>query len=382
MYCHIETEKPIDMNRLITAISSTCKYVPEILYTYDFRRAYFVDKGFTAKDTIVAEQTYEMTQWDLDKKPQLQIMVNNEGNKLVIGMSHILSDGKGFLQYLYLMTAFYNQKQPDLPLENCRTITPDLRYIHVGRATQQTRYRKRVTVSPLRADSNENHHYCLNSQIVSADFKLLNAMTKQSQVTLNDVFITAYVRVIAHLQKVKTVVIPCPADLRRFLSVSDKLSIANMTGIYRRVTIEIEPDHSFSKTLSQVHIEMELQKSRCRCFSGIRILEFAFHKIPRLLLEQSIKLSYQLMPVSYTNFGRIDHEKLIFWDNRIKSCYMTGTYRLPPDFQLSISTFENMCTLNCAFVGREKDKRTAQCILEEVKSEILEWVSGGYVFTK
>ena len=85
-----------------------------------------------------------------------------------------------------------------------------------------------------------------------------------------------------------------------------------MTGIYRKIVVEIKPQHSFHETLLQVHIEMQLQKSRYRCFVGIRPLDYLFHKIPPPVMAQIIKWAYRLFPVSYTNFGRINHTKLFF----------------------------------------------------------------------
>ena len=53
---------------------------------------------------------------------------------------------------------------------------------------------------------------------------------------------------------------------------------------------------------------------------------------------------------------------------------MTGTYRLPPDFQLSISSFRNVCTLNCTLIGTIQDQQTGYNILKLVKEELLDWV--------
>lgn len=148
-----------------------------------------------------------------------------------------------------------------------------------------------------------------------------------------------------------------------------------MTGIYRRVTIEIKPQHTFIDTLLQLHIEMDLQKSRCRCFAGIKELYRTFHKIPRPLMGLIIKMTYRLLPVSYTNIGQINDKRLSFNDCHITNCYMTGTYRLPPDFQVSISTFQNVCTLNCMLIGKQEDKKTGQFILEQIKKELLAWLT-------
>jgi len=373
MYCHIEFEGNLDISRLQSAIAQSCQYVPEIFYTYDFARGRFIDKGFTVNDTI--SRTSDLPQWELDKKPQLQIVMNDEEKKMIIGMSHILTDGEGFLQYLYLLSFLYSGHTPAFPLENCRDITSILKDIHIGRSTEQTRQQKHISVLPLRENSRGKQLFCLCSHIAPKDFSSLYNKSKKRNATLNDVFMTAYARVISRLQKIQTVTIPCPADLRRFSPMPEKLSVANMTGIYRKIVVEMKPQHSFDEILSQVHIEMDLQKSRYRCFVGIRPLDRAFRKIPHPVMAQSIKWIYRLLPVSYTNFGEIDHTKLSFKGCKIKSCYTTGTYRLPPDFQLSISTFQNVCTLNCTLIGQDKDRITAQHILDKVKNEMIEWVN-------
>lgn len=373
IYCHMEFEGSLDVSCLQSAIAHSCQYVPEVLYTYDFTRGRFVDKGFTVDDTI--RHASDLPQWELDKKPQLQIAVNSEEKKLIVGMSHILTDGKGFLQYLYLLSFLYNGNKPVSSLKNCRDISSVLKNIRIGRPTEQTRRHRYVTVPPLRENSRGEWYYCLSSRILPKDFSALYCKSKKQNVTLNDVFLTAYARVISRLHGLQTVVLPCPADLRKFSPMVNKLSVANMTGIYRKIVVEINPQHSFRETLLQVHIEMELQKSRYRCYVGICPLNFAFHKIPRPVLTRVIKCSYRLFPVSFTNFGKIDHIKLSFKDCIIKGCYITGTYRLPPDFQLSISTFQNVCTLNCTLIGQDKDGITGQHILDEVKNEMLKWVN-------
>ncbi len=375
IYCHMEITGHIDISRLKTAIQLTTYSVPEILYTYHFKRGQFIDIGLTVDDTILLGNN--LFWWDLSKKPQLQINICRQERQdiIVIGISHILTDGEGFLQYLYLLSHLYNKQHSNLTLYNHRKLDLVLKNIHIQKQTEQTRCGKGKTVPVLRNFSKDAYYFCLTSKISNTDFTLLHAKAQKNNVTLNDVFITAYARVIAKLKNMNTVIIPCPADLRRFSSITGKLTIANMTGIYRRITIEIRPQHSFSETLSQVHIEMELQKLRYRCFAGIPLLNDIFHKIPRPLLEQAIKATYGLLPVSYTNIGRIDHQKLIFHDCRVTDCYITGTYRLPPDFQLSISTFQNICTLNCSLIGQPKDHETGQYILDRVRNELLEWIT-------
>lgn len=374
MYCNMKITGHLDIERLKTAVQAACHYVPEILYVYDLRQGRFMDIGLSVDDAVVLEN--ELYLWDLSSRPQLQINIHRQETQdiIVFGMSHILTDANGFLQYLYLLAALYNGKTFDLSLCNHREIAPVLKNIHVNKQTQQTRKGKRKSMPPLRASSKDKNFFCLVSRIPCKEFSMLHVKAQRNKATLNAVFMTAYARVISKLKNTDIVTIPCPADLRRFTNTTSNLTIANMTGIYQRITVEMKPQHTFTDTLLQVQIEMELQKSRYRCFAGIKVLNYVFHKIPRPLLEQIIKATYRILPVSYTNIGRIDDKKLFFNDCCIESCYITGAYRLPPDFQLSISTFQNICTLNCMLIGKPEDKIIGQYILEQVKKELLLWL--------
>lgn len=377
MYCHMDILGRLDVERLKRSVTLSSAVVPEILYAFDFKKSRFVNLGYTADDVIKydEEQTGRSPQLDLSSHPQLQIFITpkKEHDLVRIAMSHILSDGKGFLQYLYLLAALYNGKNPDNKVRNSRDISPFLKNIHVLPPTLQTKYHRHISVPPLRPKENGGQFFCITSRIPEDCMLRIHQKAAESGATLNDVFMTAYARVIAERKNLNTVVLPCPADLRKFHPERKDLTVANLTGVYQKVVIEIPPGCSFAATLQQVHLEMKLQNSRRRCFAEIKALNRAFHKVPRPLLTQIIRAAYRLQPVSYTNWGRIDEERLCFQDGTIRRCFFTGTYRLPPDFQLTISTFKNVCTLNCALIGSMEDYRNGQSVLEQVKCEILKW---------
>lgn len=69
----------------------------------------------------------------------------------------------------------------------------------------------------------------------------------------------------------------------------------------------------------------------------------------------------------------IEHEKLFFQECNVKECIITGSYRQSPDFQLTVSSFNNICTLNCTLIGDEETKIAAEKILSLVTAELLEW---------
>ncbi len=377
MYCRMQIKGRLDVGRLKNAVNLSSQYVPEILYPYDFGHDCFVNQGLCSDCAIViTNQNIELDlRWDLSKDTQIKIFIcqDNLETTITFGMSHILADGEGFLQYLYLLSSLYNENYQNSPIQNHRKISTILKGIYVTPPTEQTKNGKKFVMSPLRYDSSGTQYFCLNSIIAETDLEAIHTKAKNCGATLNDVFMTAYACVIARLQNIDKVIIPCPADLRKFQPPSDSLTIANMSGIYRMMVVEITPQHTFNSILAQVHIEMELQKSRYHCFAGIRLLNFVYHKIPRQILRLVIKRGYRLFPVTYTNVGVIDSNRLHFKGSNTIYCYLTGTYRLPPDFQLTISTFRNVCTLNCTLIGDAESKTRGHQILEQVKSELLRW---------
>ena len=120
---------------------------------------------------------------------------------------------------------------------------------------------------------------------------------------------------------------------------------------------------------------MALQKAGYRCFAGIRPLHCVFNKFFRPALSCAVKAVYRVLPVSYSNMGIVDHNRLYFKNSDVVSCSLAGTFRLPPDFQLTISAFRGVCTFNCTLAGSAGDDIIGQQILEQVKSELLAWLT-------
>lgn len=312
---------------------------------------------------------------------QLKILVyhQNAGINLVAGMSHILCDVKGFLQYLYLLADLYNGREVRESIKNQRAVSPYLKNIKVGRTTEQTKTNRKFFRSTIKSSGKGATPYCLWECIGADDLQKLKDKASIYHATLNDVFMTAYARVLSRLNNTETVNIPCPADLRGFNDNNDDMTIGNLTGIYRNISIEARKGRTFTEILQQVHIEMELQKSRFRCFEGIRELNTICKILPVPYVSLLCRMTYHLQHISYTNLGMIDQERFCFENSEIETCFVTGSYRKMPDFQLSISTFNNVCTLNCTVLGNDEWKENCEGILRNVKRELLIWANDLYI---
>lgn len=375
IYCRMTVKGNLDQERLKDAVTLSADYVPEILYCVDYRKGCFVNRHLTADQVICKgkDASDVRLDWDLSSDVQLKIWILAENNaeNLVIGMSHIVTDGSGFLQYLYLLCAIYNGEKPDAEAKNNRDIKMVFRdmpfFLSPGSLIFKDRSRTGKVLSELHDGSN---HYCIGRSLNGADFTGLCLKAKSMHVSVNDVLLTAYSRVVSRRMEKKAVAIPCPADLRRISSLPDELTIGNMTGIYSGVSVTVSEKDSFSAALYQIHREIRRQKAEFLCCRGIRLLHFVHGRIPMNWLIRIIRMNYRLSPVSYTNIGKIDAGRLRFAACSIESCYLTGAYRKAADFQLTVSTFKDRCTLNCALVGNTERKTEGEALLEEIREEL------------
>lgn len=370
--CRAAYSGQVDIARLTEAVRLSALAVPEMLYSYDYGRGRFVDAGLAAGEAVRAGagQFDEGWKWDFSRTTQLKILIH-EG-RLVFGVSHILCDGDGFLQYLYLLAALYNGARPDKGMRNERDIAPLLAGVQVGRPTEREERGRQFLLLSLGADSDRTTYHCLTAQIDAADLTAIRAKAQSLQASLNDAFLAAYARVLAKRLKTDKLLLPCPANLRRF-GPEKALTVANMTGMFR-IAVEVGAHHRFEDTLAQVHEEMQLQKARRRCFKSMRLLRRMYNKLPSRWVNGIVKRSYDILPLSYTNLGVIDSQRLSFDGAAITDCFLTGAYRYPPDFQLAVSTFQNVCTLNCTLLGGEERRAQAQQILDEVAGDLRDWV--------
>ncbi|MCW5952742.1 MAG: hypothetical protein KIT69_10835, partial [Propionibacteriaceae bacterium] len=212
--------------------------------------------------------------------------------------------------------------------------------------------------------------FCRTVTLPPHTTKALHSQAKRAGVSLNDIFIAAYARVVGRITGVTTLSLPCPADLRRFGDVRP-LTIANLTGMFR-VTITVGPE-GLAATATQVHDEMSRLRQRRRCFAGIADLATLHRVAPATLTRHVVRRAYSVLPVSYTNLGRMEPSDYRFADLTPLAGFVTGTYRTPPEFQLGVSTFGTATTLSCALTGDRRRAEACEDVLRQIAQECEQW---------
>lgn len=376
VYCYMALDTAIDVNRLKQAVRSTAEIVPQILCRYNGVENTWVPAKYDDNSIvkIISEKNrYEDLIWDLNTGPQLKINIYHQdaGDSLQIAMSHILTDGVGFQQYLALLCKFYNDQNSQAVSEvNFRSVIPLLFHNDIQRLSHKSKHVEKGNIPEiLPVEQGEMLLNSLKVTLSEEQVKMLKEKARNLHGTLNDIFMASFAYSLKSFTTQDEIILPCPVDLRKFGTQNDKLTIANMSGKYL-CRISLAKEEQLKEITLAIHQEMERQKLHYGCFRFILFLQILHAILPAKLLKFLLRSLYSVEPISYTNMGTID-EKILFQGITIKECYLCGTYRKAPSLQVSISTYKNVCTLAVNMYGTKKQRITGMRLLNQMKSALL-----------
>lgn len=369
----------INKDSFFNAIDNLLVEFPILKCTFNKETLKWDNKNFTSKDliTIVSSsnsdsiytKNYLINKIDPLHDPQLKIFLIRQDKKdsLVFIINHMICDGTGFKEYLYEICRLYNSnKKIEFSHENSMNLLINKFSLSEKFKIILKKKNKLIKNSdlllPLKNDnSNAKIFIC---KIPYYKFKKIKLLCKTNNFTINDVLLTAYIRSLYKFTQKNIISIPCPMDMRKFLS-KDKIYFDNLVD-YCVCTIKVKENESFLCTLQKVSNSMKYNKVNLAYLKDFILLDFAKNILPKKIIQKLISVPM----VSYTNLGIIDKFKLNFNNASITSAYITTAIKHPPAFQLSISTFNDECYLSCSSYLSTEDEVFIVKFLKNIISEI------------
>jgi len=95
-----------------------------------------------------------------------------------------------------------------------------------------------------------------------------------------------------------------------------------------------------------------------------------YELFPYPMAKKIIMKSFSNPPLSLTNIGIIDHNKLQFEGVNATSSYMTGSIKYKPYFQIGVTTFKQCMTLTVNFHGTPNDEQEIKDFLQLMDEEL------------
>lgn len=392
VYVIFNTKKRVDPERLKHAIQQSIKIVPEISSYYNSKKCILHGVDFTIEDIVIIHENEpddSKEYWDINifTGPLLQVHLfhQGEGTHVRFCMSHIICDGRGMVQYLELISKFYNnpelsvKKIPSNVRMDIYKLSKNLKGIKYYKVPEFEKYKSEIGDIKLPFEDNSDARYKLICIHIDAnDIVHIRKKVKQKRATMNDLFMTAFLRALSCFKEQERYVIHCPLDMRKILQeeFEGKLTICNFTSKYI-CPAEIAPEDTFDKTLLAISEKMVMQKERMPRFAidGIKFLFRWKWLFSDKFMAWMIRKRHTFYSVYYTNCGILEEEAISLHDNEIISAYITGSFLNPPAYQFSLTTFKGSTAITCNINGSPANLLLAEEILKEVKSQIMNWIN-------
>lgn len=340
LYFQLQIRPHISIVKLSKAVSQCITFMPEWACRYDEATHCFMP--LSTYDIIYEVNDFDFSTWDITKHPQLLIQIKHhaEFDELRIGCSHILTDGNGAMQFLYLICKCYHSSC--ITIHNERNLST-LSFI-------KTKKSKCIKPKADMIKPNIKHDEHVKASILTQQIPIrcIQNIAHSCQVTINDVCMCAYLLALYDVYQQSSITIPCPVNLRAFLSNCPDTSITNFTGDYA-VTIHNISQKHWQEILQEIHIQMKEERLRNDSLKEIKWYHTLYQLLPISWIRFLAKRVFHNPIISYTNVGRLHDTQMHLDDCEIVNAYVITALRRYPSFQISVSTYKNTCTF-CANV--------------------------------
>lgn len=378
LHCVIKFDSHIDVNCLKRAVDMSIDTIPIIKCRFVeqsyFKFPYWEDGGFTSENIVRLFETENIDE-ELQKhitfktrefvgaQLRLDILRNKACDCLCIIMNHMVCDGAGFKEYLYMLSAVYSQLKNNVCYKHEFVIgSRSFRQIlskfsifdKVKILLSSDQLKKYDSGVVFTLKGNENSPFIVKHKISCGRFLFIKNYAKENNSTINDVVLAAYIRALNKVLKCKHITIPCPVDLRKYLPDRKAQGICNLTS---NMVCDITCiGENFNETLEHVKQSMNIEKSSLSCLKGPLMLEILFKILPYKMAKKYVSKVFINPPIAITNIGIIEKNKLVFNGVNIIDAYINGSIKYKPYFQLAVTTFNNEITFSINFYGTQDDR--------------------------
>lgn len=384
--CQLTFSDPLDQQRLVKAINLTAQVVPELFCRYEMSDNSWqpaVTDGQEVLNVLPADAQLDATpDWEKDAQVRFDLQPDGAGNRLTITMSHILTDGSGFKQYLYLLSNCYSQGERAIKgvtnvvnLDWLKTLLKQ----HPASAKQGNvdHPTKPLSLPQLTNATGEKPRPNVSGWRLTSDMtrSLINATHAQG-VTVNDVLLTTFGKAVqAFDREGDELAIPCPTDMRQKIEEDPAaLRIANHTARFNPA-IQSPRDEPVSVSVQKMHVEMQRLKDSDQFLDSVRSLMAQYQTESIKKLQEIVEANYHVRAIAFTNFGIIDDSRLAFAENTVTNCLMTGSFRYAPMFQVACSTFKGQLSLGFNMIGTTEEVQVGRVVIHDMISRMKEFMA-------
>lgn len=317
---------------------------------------------------------------DTYNAPQLCVTVlrGRKDDILCIVMNHMLCDGVGFKNYLYLLCSLYNNlisgKHVELRYNansrNLDSLFDDMSGKIKTKKISLSTNKENIMVS---LEGDESRPFILTEKISKEDFLLIKNYSREQEVTINDIFMSVYMLTLRNVLNLPISKMKCTVDIRKYLQNKKSDGLSNLTS-FLECNISKNEKMNFHDILREVSASMKKQKESSDCLKVILYLHRAYKYLPYAVLKKVINVVLKNPAIAFTNIGILEKTLLNFDGMTVNEAFITGSIKHVPNFQLAVSTFDNEATFSINLYGSTNDEKKIQNFLKMLKLELMKSV--------
>ncbi|MBC6296161.1 module of peptide synthetase [Listeria sp. FSL L7-1517] len=385
-------ESHLNLTTLKKAVLMSTKKLPLLLCHFKETKkgAYWQESVFSADDLVFLIETTNpeievnralVKKLSTENGPQIRFTIvrTKTADQLVIIMNHMLADGAGFIEYLYLLSALYSallvnpsyQASLSLGSRKLKQVFDQFSRKEKRKILTDTSDKKPINNPTFPLQGDPENPKIIWTKLSKTDFSAVITYAKQHDATVNDVLFAAMTRTIQQTTGRHAMSIDCPTDLRKYLPNKTSQGITNLTA---NITCQIDASDdlaSFEKALQVVKKSLNSQKNSLTPLRIYYLLEFIFKQKSYSFAKKASGKLYSIPITSFTNIGIIDEEKLHFKNSYLTDCFICGSLKYVPFFQVAATTFRGELTLSTNLHGTTNDHEWQKDFLDKIIHELL-----------
>ncbi|MDD7793172.1 siderophore synthetase [Clostridium sp. 'White wine YQ'] len=392
LHCIINFNGKIDKVILKKAIEMTLDIIPILgsRYVEGKNKAYWIkeDKLNYKEILKVVDNEEEFNDFITSKINEFKAtqvkacVFCSKNDSLAINMNHMICDAAGFKQYMYLLCEIYSNLtreqayKPEFVMNGDRSIDRITGKFTLKEnikvfVTQNSESNKQFNYTfPL--SSNEKRLPFIITHNISKDrFQLIKVYSKKNKVTINDIVLAAYYRVmfkILEVQNGNELNIPIMIDMRRYLEERNIDALCNLASTVI-TSLKFDSQESLLETVKRLSVSINKKKVNQLGLNGFVKISAIYKIFSYKNFKRLLTFGFKHPLIAMTNIGILDEDKLCFKGTQIKDAYMCGSIKYPPYFQLAISSYKESLTLSVNLYGSTKDKERIKEFLELLDNE-------------
>lgn len=346
---------------------------------------YHIDDVFQVVETDdIDKSVYDFSVQSADVKSNVQIQIRlfvKDGKcALAFRWNHMVLDGGGFKQMMKDITDNYHRfrkGETDKLTFRIGTRRYDRVYEDMPKGKEaKLKFKKTFAKDKHRlpyTEKTEGDKIFINKRTLPDE--VLNAMLKVGKEcggTLNDVFVSAYMRAVYRLSecdKNEKMTISCAMDLRRYIKDIDTIGYTNHTN-FMPCQVSKMGDSIYDTITELAKNTKAIKADEFNGLHGLPLLNIGYSTMIYLQAELVVRACYYNADLQVSNLGAIGGPTFSFDGNDVRDAFMVGSAKWKPTTAVSLYTVGGKFVYIQPLKGNEKDRQISDKLFDLIEEEL------------